>query len=102
MCKQGIERLGGFAPTQSSCRDCDLNPMSVLIPRETRVRGRGEEDLGWAVYRHSGGKIISDSKEPEGKNGHVPFETLLGCPRSRTKVCFSHRQDFSKVTASQW
>lgn len=94
MCKQGIERVGGFAPTQSSCRDCDLNPMSVLIPRETRVRGRGEEDLGWAVYRHSGGKIISDSKEPEGKNGHVPFETLLRVPQIKDQSLFLSQAGF--------
>ena len=99
MCKQGIERSGDFAPTQSGCGDCDLNPMSVLIPR---VRWKGEEDLGWVVYRHNGGKIITDTKDPEGKNGHVPFETLPQVPWSRTKACFSHMQDFSKVTASRW
>lgn len=66
----------------------------LLIPRETRVRRKGEEDLGWVVYRYNGGKIINDTKEPEGKNGHVPFETLSQVPQIKDQSLFLSQAGF--------
>ena len=73
----------------------------MLIQGEIRVSWSGEEDLGWVAGRHNVGKIINETRGPEGRNGRVPFVTCPQAPQVKDQS-LSLPLDFSKVTASRW